>query len=406
VRYRTASFAFDGSYQLGLVLSYSLFGTGARSLLDAPFGPVGSRVRRLSMSAVGSTHWQFQRSRAGAANPRVLSGLRSALRRLGPATRIGVILLVLALPIVAGLTVALHGFTSPDVLTYLGAGERLNAGHPLYALGPGDRPIADPAWTGAPLLSPTLIAVAFRPIALLGEIGAGLWWLAMAMVLLGLLAWIVWRAPVRGGLVISLLMVPVVWQIAMGNVNALVMLLLALAWHWREDRRAGLLVAAAAALKVVPIVFVTWTGQRASLVIGAAVIAIVCLVWAGWANVLAYVGIASAAAPTDLSLAGALRSIGLSSVAGLAPYAVLLLGALAASRLPEHWGYVACVFATVFGSSAVGIHSIALLTLAIIPFVDPPPREPQSLAEDVRPDAVTVVAVRPGLRAGAPTGTV
>jgi hypothetical protein len=46
---------------------------------------------------------------------------------------------------------------------YLAAGERLNAGHQLYALMPGNRPvdIHPPFWT-VPLLSPPPIAVLFR----------------------------------------------------------------------------------------------------------------------------------------------------------------------------------------------------------------------------------------------------
>ena len=68
-----------------------------------------------------------------------------------------------------------------DSWNYLAAGERLNAGHPLYALVPGDRPvpIVPPYWT-VPLLSPPLIAVIWRPLALLGEPAMTLWWIGGA----------------------------------------------------------------------------------------------------------------------------------------------------------------------------------------------------------------------------------
>src|SRR5438046_396896 len=68
-----------------------------------------------------------------------------------------------------------------DVVTYLAAGERLNLGHPPYALSPGDRavPIVPPYWT-VPLLSPPLVAVVWRPLALLPDsVSIGLWWVAM-----------------------------------------------------------------------------------------------------------------------------------------------------------------------------------------------------------------------------------
>src|SRR5439155_1700663 len=52
-----------------------------------------------------------------------------------------------------------------DAWNYLAAGERLNAGHPLYSISPGDRPIQllPPYWT-VPLLAPPPIAVVWRPL--------------------------------------------------------------------------------------------------------------------------------------------------------------------------------------------------------------------------------------------------
>ncbi len=105
--------------------------------------------------------------------------------RLGLAARLAAVLVLLALPFIAATVVAREGFVPPDVITYLGAGERLNVGHPLYSLSAGDRSIADPTWIGSPLLSPPLIAIVFRPIAVLGESGARLWWLTMAVVMHG-----------------------------------------------------------------------------------------------------------------------------------------------------------------------------------------------------------------------------
>ena len=54
---------------------------------------------------------------------------------------------VLAIAISVGLLLAVvwmrfpYGLIPGDAFTYLAAGERLNAGHPLYAVSPGDRPV-------------------------------------------------------------------------------------------------------------------------------------------------------------------------------------------------------------------------------------------------------------------------
>ena len=63
-----------------------------------------------------------------------------------------------------------------DAWNYLAAGERLNAGHPLYALSAGRPtvPLAPPYWS-VPLLAPPPIAVLWRPLALLGDASMVLW---------------------------------------------------------------------------------------------------------------------------------------------------------------------------------------------------------------------------------------
>src|SRR5439155_18905551 len=73
-----------------------------------------------------------------------------------------------------------RGFIPGDATVYLAAGERLDAGHALYALAPGDRDpgLKPPYWT-VPLLSPPLIGVVFRPLALLPwAVGAYIFWAA------------------------------------------------------------------------------------------------------------------------------------------------------------------------------------------------------------------------------------
>ena len=137
-----------------------------------------------------------------------------------------------------------RGFIPGDATVYLAGGERLNAGHQLYALSPGDREVGlkPPFWT-VPLLSPPLIAVIFRPLALFPpDIGAYIWWAGC----LAAFAWIFYtftrRQPILTSLAVIVLVVPLTYEIAVGNVNAFLMLGAILAWKWTtegRDERAG-----------------------------------------------------------------------------------------------------------------------------------------------------------------------
>jgi hypothetical protein len=71
-----------------------------------------------------------------------------------------------------------------DSLTYVAAGQRLNAGHALYSLSAGDWavPLDPPYWT-VPLLSPPIAGVLARPFALFGTAGIAAWWVLMGMIL-------------------------------------------------------------------------------------------------------------------------------------------------------------------------------------------------------------------------------
>ena len=72
-----------------------------------------------------------------------------------------------------------------DTWNYLGAGERLNAGHSIYALVAGDRPILIELPSTVPLVSPPLVAVLWRPLALLPDwLAMWGWWAASAAAML------------------------------------------------------------------------------------------------------------------------------------------------------------------------------------------------------------------------------
>lgn len=149
-----------------------------------------------------------------------------------------------------------------DVSTYLAAGERLNAGHSLYGpLGPGDRVVLDWQQYGAPLVSPPLVAVIWRPLAALGPWTMYPWWGLTIAALLGvyLAAWV--RAPLLTGL----LAIPAAFQfsveLGLANLDALILAGTVITWLLWQRGRPGFAMALAvllAALKVYPVVLVVW----------------------------------------------------------------------------------------------------------------------------------------------------
>jgi glycosyl transferase family 87 len=144
----------------------------------------------------------------------------------------------------------LHATTDPaaDVHAYYEAGARLNAGQPLY----------DQAATveGSHFyFYPPLLAVAFRPLALLPfEVAATIW---MAVVVAAL-AGSVWLAGVRNRwtwYALGWLAAPIAWSLVIGQAHILVMYLLTLGTPF------GL--ALAGSLKVFPaLAAVYWLGRR------------------------------------------------------------------------------------------------------------------------------------------------
>lgn len=144
----------------------------------------------------------------------------------------------------------LHATTDPlaDVRAYYDAGARLNAGLPLYPAG------ADP--NAAEFYRyPPLLAIAFRPLALLPfDVAAGIWeGLALAAFALTL-----WRLGIRRPatwLAVGMLGLPIGWTLAIGQAQAIVTLLLTLGSPWA--------VALAGHLKLFPtLVGLFWLGRR------------------------------------------------------------------------------------------------------------------------------------------------
>ncbi len=147
-------------------------------------------------------------------------------------------------------TLVLHLRLDPlaDVRAYYDAGARLNAGLPLYVQ---SATTDDPGF----YRYPPLLAVAFRPLALLPFETAALIWEALLIILfVGTLI----RLGLRNEwtwIVTGWLAAPIAWALAVGQAQVAVTFLVALGTPWG--------VALAGHLKILPvIVAIFWIGRR------------------------------------------------------------------------------------------------------------------------------------------------
>jgi alpha-1,2-mannosyltransferase len=294
-----------------------------------------------------------------------------------------------ALVVLLGVGVLAFGFGPADALTYLAAGDRLNLGHPLYVVSPDDTYILGnkpPYWT-VPLLSPPFIAVIWRPLdALPFGPAIALWW-AGAIVSIGIaIVALVRERPGAAGAAILVLSIPLAFQIPTGNVNGYLLLAAVATWWFArqgKDTSAGIVVGVATALKLTPGILLVWLitqrrwGAVRSAIATLAVCAVISLVGAGWDNHLAYLDVVfdtNAIGTSVLSIAGALRSLGLPpEVARFGPWLVVGLGVIVmavAWRRPAVT-FVVAVGVMVFGSPVVNLDWLSLLIAALAPLAWP-----------------------------------
>lgn len=258
-----------------------------------------------------------------------------------------------------------------DALWYLAAGERLNAGHLLYALAPGDRPVLIlPSISTAPLLSPPPIAVLWQPLAAV-PVGFALWVVATWIAVLGTTFHLVMRTGLRGALVATLLAPAIGEQLAAANVAAFFPVLLLAAWRYRGHPIAGILIGLMASFKLAPGTMLgwmagtkQWRGLAAAALTGLAVFAI-SVGAIGIQPFADYVDVARSAGPSTLSMSG---------LTGLpwASAATLLGGtALAAclGRWPR-WSFVAAVVFAVLGTPSLYPSGFVALLAVLAPFAD------------------------------------
>jgi hypothetical protein len=248
-------------------------------------------------------------------------------------------------------TAVLHLLMDPlaDVHAYYDAGARLNAGQPLY-----DQPAGvDEA---AFYRYPPLLAILFRPLALLPfAVAATIWMAAIALMLAATLIRIDIRRPIPL-FVVCALALPIGWSVVIGQAQVAVTLLLALGAPWS--------VALATNLKLFPVlVAVWWLGRRRWRALGELLV---------WLVVLGGVQLVLEPAGT-LAYPSFLRLDQVGNVVSLSPYALapwlwavlVVVGvALALWAAPRRWGWAAAVALSVLTSPRLLLYQISSLVAA------------------------------------------
>jgi len=249
-------------------------------------------------------------------------------------------------------TLVLHLRLDPlaDVRAYYDAGARLNAGLPLYV---------QPASTDDPgfYRYPPLLAIAFRPLALLPYETAALIWEAFLIVLfIGTLV----RLGLRNEwtwIVTGWLAAPIAWSLAIGQAQVAVTFLVALGSPWA--------IALAGHLKILPvIVAVYWIGRRDRRAVGR---------FAAWfvgLSVLTFVlepaGTVAFLGFTDLAQVGDVQN---RSLYALSPWlwAAFVVGllALALRYAPTRAGWALAVTASVLVSPRLLMYQLSTLQAAV-----------------------------------------
>ena len=261
-------------------------------------------------------------------------------------------------------TLVLHLSTDPlaDVHAYYDAGTRLNAGLPLYD---------QPATTNDNEFYryPPLLAIVFRPLALLPfEAAAGIWeaflvvCLALTVARLGLNR--------RTLLVLGMLALPTLWSLAVGQAQIVVTLLMAFG--------SPVALALAAHLKVFPaLAAIWWLGRRdvrsfAWFVAWVVAIGVMQLVLEP-AGTLAF--------PSSLGLeqVGNVENRSLYAYSPIAWAVAVVAGTVVAWRLaPTRYGWVAAVALSVLATPRLLIYQLSTLVAAL--------REPRTTVSAVTND--------------------
>ena len=265
--------------------------------------------------------------------------------------------LVLVLAAVVGVligidTLVIHLRLDPlaDVHAYYDAGARLNAGLPLY-----DQPAGTD--DAAFYRYPPLLAVVFRPLALLPFQTAALIWEALLLVLF---AATVYRSGIRNRwtwLVLGWLAAPIAWSLAIGQAQVAVTFFLILGTPWG--------IALAANLKLLPLlVAVYWIARRDRRAIREL------LAWLVGLTVLSLVvepaGTIAFLDFPDLAQVGNVENLSLYALSPVLWAAfVTLLAGLAFRFAPTRAGWALAVILSVLASPRLLMYQLSTLQAAV-----------------------------------------
>ena len=244
------------------------------------------------------------------------------------------------------LWIHLAGDPLSDARAYYDAGARLNAGLPLY---PAD---ADPN-AAEYYRYPPLLAIAFRPLALLPFPAAAAIW---EVIVIASLAGTLWRVGLRRRetwLAVGILGLPIAWCVAIGQAQVPLTFLTAVGAPWS--------IALASNLKLFPaLVAIWWIGRRDRRAVG---------VFAAWTAGLALLQLVlEPQATLDFLATLTLEQVG--DVRNISPYAVspllwavlVVAGIVLALRLaPTRWGWAAAVALSVLATPRLLVYMLMTL---------------------------------------------
>jgi len=271
--------------------------------------------------------------------------LSTTCRRFLEPTLVG---LAVLLALVGVFLFVRHLQTDPlvDIHAYYEAGERLNAGLPLYAA-QGD--VNSPHY----YFYPPLLAIVFRPLALLPfQVAAIAWEIAMVAAF-GVTLRLVGLRSRRTWIAVGLLGGPIAWSITIGQAQVGVTLLLAL------GNPAA--VALATQVKLFPaLVALYWIGRRDWNSLGR---------YIGWSALLVLVqlileptGSLAFVSSTNLGLVGQVNNLSPYAISPLLWLALVVGGTALALRLaPTRFGWAASVAVSSLASPR--LLGYALMTL-------------------------------------------
>lgn len=232
-----------------------------------------------------------------------------------------------------------------DVRAYYDAAARLNAGEPLYAQTVSTNEAAFYRY-------PPLLAIAFRPLALMPfAAAAAIWEVIVVASLVGLVFLI--RPGVRGWSLAGALALPIAWSVVIGQAQVPVTFLMAIGSPWS--------LALATHLKVLPaLAAIWWLGRRDWSGLGR---------FAAWSAALALLQFllepaGTLAFPTvfNLGTVGEVRNWSPYAISPVLWAVMLVIGLVAAWRLaPTRWGWAAAVTLSVLATPRLLVYHLMTL---------------------------------------------